>query len=90
MPGKLSKAALGPYEGDAGAVGPGLLAIHDARLHDKVEQIPTLAELQDQVQLILLLERLVQLYNVGMVEHLHDVHLVLQAVQLPSIHVIVR
>ncbi len=57
-------------------------AVVDARFRDEVEEVTALAQLEDEVQLALLLEGLVELDDVGVVQHLHDGDLVAEGVEL--------
>mmetsp|Transcript_49296 Transcript_49296/g.127067 ORF Transcript_49296/g.127067 Transcript_49296/m.127067 type:complete len:319 (-) Transcript_49296:51-1007(-) len=53
-----------------------------ARVDDAVEQLTTIADLHHQINIPLVLERLMQLDDVGMVHDLHDVDLAVKALHV--------
>mmetsp|Transcript_8889 Transcript_8889/g.22400 ORF Transcript_8889/g.22400 Transcript_8889/m.22400 type:complete len:241 (-) Transcript_8889:309-1031(-) len=53
-----------------------------ACLNDPVEQLASNSELHDQVDVAVVIETLIQLDDVGVVHHLHDVNLLLEAIQV--------
>ena len=78
---QIREAVLGPYEGHV-AVAPGLCAALDDGLHEEVEEVAAVAHLQDEVEAVLLLEDLVELHDVRVVQHLHNVDLVAKRLEL--------
>mmetsp|Transcript_44424 Transcript_44424/g.104377 ORF Transcript_44424/g.104377 Transcript_44424/m.104377 type:complete len:348 (-) Transcript_44424:520-1563(-) len=68
-------------------VRPRLVApLLDVRLHEEVEEVAAAAVLHHQVQLVVLRVRLVEAHDVGVVEHLHHLHLVLEHIQLVGLN----